>query len=123
MMPVTALISTGGHTSGRKRGCQRIHKSDLGSFSLWLKEEKELKANTINNVISVGTVALRWAAINELIPANPAEGLMTFSGKPAKRGVLSDSEVKKLFALCWPDEHSKIGNMLAMSTGVSVRAR
>ncbi len=103
---------------GKEKRLSEIHKSDLGAFSLWLKEEKELKANTINNVISVGTVALRWAAINELIPVNPAEGLMTFSGKPAKRGVLTDSEVKKLFALCWPDEHSKIGNMLAMSTGL-----
>ena len=63
----------GGAVFHCSRNASEIHKSDLGAFSLWLKEEKELKANTINNVISVGTVALRWAAINELIPANPAE--------------------------------------------------
>ena len=103
---------------GKDKMLSEIRKSDLGAFSLWLKEEKELKANTINNVMSVGTVALRWAATSQLIHTNPAEGLMTFSGKAAKRGVLTDSEVKKLFALSWPDEHSKIGNMLAMSTGL-----
>ena len=103
---------------GEDKKLSEINKSDLRAFSLWLKEEKDLKANTINNVLSAGTVPLRWAARNELILANPAEGLMSFSGKAVKRGVLTDPEVKKLFELSWPDEHSKIGNMLAMSTGL-----
>jgi integrase len=103
---------------GEDKKLSEINKSDLRAFSLWLKEEKDLKANTINNVLSAGTVPLRWAARNELILANPAEGLMSFSGKAVKRGVLTDPEVKKLFELSWPDKHSKIGNMLAMSTGL-----
>ena len=43
---------------------------------------------------------------------------MTFSGKATKRGVLTDEEARSLFALPWRDEHSKIGNMLAMTTGL-----
>jgi hypothetical protein len=103
---------------GKDKKISEIRKSDIASFSLWLKEEKKLKANTINNILSAGTVALRWAARNEIISKDPSDGLMTFSGKPAKRGVLTDSEVMKLFALPWLDEESKIGNMLAMCTGL-----
>src|SRR5208337_177148 len=73
-----------------------------------------------------GTVALRWSANSEIISKNPAEGLMGFSGKHIKRGALTDSEVEQLFALNWPDKHSKLANMLAaavygysaMSTGL-----
>ena len=95
-----------------------IRKSDINTFSLWLKQDKGLMANTVNNVLSAGTVAFRWAARNDVISKNPAEGLMGFSGKHMKRGVLTDSEVEQLFALAWPDKHSKVANMLAMSAGL-----
>ena len=103
---------------GDEKILSQLTKSEIATFSLTLKEDKALKANTINNILAAGTVALRWAARNDLIPRSPAEGLMTFAGKAAKRGVLSDDEVQALFALPWRDEHSKIGNMLAMSTGL-----
>ena len=35
-----------------------------------------------------------------------------------QRGVLTDQEVEQLFALAWPDKHSKVANMLEMSTGL-----
>ena len=53
-----------------------------------------------------------------MIRSNPAEGLMTFSAKAAKRGVLTDVEVQELFSKRWPNERCKIANMLAMSTGL-----
>ncbi len=43
---------------------------------------------------------------------------MSLSGKPRKRGVLTDAEVRQLFALRCCDEHSKLANMLAMTTGL-----
>jgi integrase len=43
---------------------------------------------------------------------------MGFSGKHVKRGVLVYPEVEQLFALVWPDKHSKIAHMPAMSTGL-----
>ena len=64
-------------------------------------------ANTVNNVLSAGTVAFRWAARNDVISKNPAEGLMGFSGKHVKRGVLTDLEVEQLFALAWPDANAQ----------------
>jgi len=96
----------------------QVSKSEISAFSLWLKETKGLRAITVNNILSAGTVALRWATRNDILAKNPSEGLMTFSWKVAKRGVLSDAEVKALFALDWQDGHSRLANMLAMTTGL-----
>jgi len=102
---------------GDKRLAQ-IQKADLKRFSLWLAESNNLKPKTINNILSAGTVALRWAKANELIVANPADGLMKFSGGTAERGVLTEPEARRLFALEWADERAHIGNLLAMTTGL-----
>ena len=102
--------------AGRKLG--NLSKADLKSFSLWLAESKNLKPKTINNVLAAGTVALRWAAENEFIGANPAAGLVKFSGTAAKRGVLTEQEVQRLFAQPWAEERAWLGNILAMSTGL-----
>jgi hypothetical protein len=79
------------------RRLAEVGKADLQAFSLWLKEEKGLQGKTINNVLAAGTVALRWAHGSALIPANPADGLMQFSGKAARRGVLTEEEVARLY--------------------------
>jgi len=61
---------------------------------------------------------LRWAKANELLAVNPAEGLMKFSGGTAERGVLTESEARRLFAFEWADERARIGNLLSMTTGL-----
>ncbi len=95
-----------------------LSRADLKAFSLWLKEERKLTAKSINTALSAGTVALRWAYAEELIPANPAAGLKKFSGVPTKRGVLTEEEVKQLFKAPWRDERARLENILAMSTGL-----
>jgi len=102
---------------GEKRLSQ-VQKTDLKRFSLWLAESSNLKPKTINNVLSAGTVALRWAKANELVAANPGEGLMKFSYGTAERGVLTESEARRLFAVEWADERARMGNLLAMTTGL-----
>ena len=101
-----------------ERRLSEIRKADLRAFALWLKEEKGQNGKTVNNCLAAGTVALQWAAENEYIPANPGEGLMKFSGKSVKRGVLAEDEVCKLFAKPWRHERAYVGNILAMSTGL-----
>ena len=93
-------------------------KADLQAISLWLKEEKGLQGKTINNVLAVGTATLRSAHGSALIPANPAEGLMRFSGKAVRGGVLAEEEVERLFARPWFDERAWLGNAFALSTGL-----
>ncbi len=98
----------------KQRLLAEISKSDLEAFSLWLAEERKLKAKSINTALSAGTVAFRWAKVESLIPANPADGLVKFSGAPEKRGVLTEQEVKRLFSVRWTNERSRLGNILAM---------
>ena len=95
-----------------------IRKADLQTFALWLKETKGQKGKTVNNCLAAGTVPLRWANANELIPSNPAAGLMKFGGRAERRGVLTEEEVTRLFAKPWANERAYAGNALAMSTGL-----
>ena len=101
-----------------ERQVGEIRKADLKDLSFWLEREKGLQSKTINNVLAAGTVALRWAAENEYISTNPAEGFMKFSGASQKRGILTEDEVRGLFASSWPHERAYVGNLLAMSTGL-----
>ena len=101
-----------------ERRLSEIRKADLQAFALCLKEEEGQNGKTVNNCLAAGTVALRWAAENKYIPINPAEGLMKFSGKSVKRGVLAGDAVCKLFAKPWLHGRACVGNLLAMSTGL-----
>ena len=102
----------------KEQWLSEIRKADLQAFALWLKENKGHKGKTVNNVLAAGTVALRWAYANEILPSNPAAGLMKFGGKAERRGVLTEEEVVRLFAKPWRDERAYLGNALAMSTGM-----
>ena len=111
-----------------------ITRADIKDFSIWLSEQKKKKRingeivvfdeiispSTRNNILKAGTVALKWATLEKLIPENPAEGISFFSGKNRKRGILTDKEVKKLFARGdWGQNPvNKLGNYAAMQTGL-----
>jgi integrase len=94
-----------------------VTKQSLKEFSMFL-HRKGLAPKTINNILQAGTVALGWAARNDRIPSNPAEGLTKFSGTPRKGGVLTLEEAGRLFSLTWDDERSRVANLLAMATGL-----
>ena len=95
-----------------------LSREKLRDFQLYLKDDKELAAKTCNLVFNAGSVALAWAAEHGIIENDPAQGLIKFSGKSKKRGILSIQESAKLFSIDWRDERSKIGNMLAATTGL-----
>jgi len=105
------------HPTFEGKKLSEIRKSDLQEFSLRLAGGG-LAAKSINHILGAGTVALKWAAAEELIPTDPGRGLMKFSGRPAKRGVLTSEEVTRLFTVPWTDERARIGNLTAMSTGL-----
>jgi len=96
-----------------------VTRGDLRNFANYLSD-KGLAAKTKNNILLAGTVALNWAHENQLITANPAAGLKKFSGETSRRDILTDAEVKKLFAREWSDRRAKLGNMLAATTGLRV---
>lgn len=93
-----------------------ITYSDLSAFSSWMAKKK-LTPKSIKNVMNAGTVALRFAYAEKMIPADPTEGLMGFTGEQRERGILTTEEAEKAFQVPWTEERAKIGNLLAMTTG------
>ena len=57
-----------------------------------------LAAGTVNSVLAVLKLMLREARDADPVPRNPAEAVGMFKAKPAERGILTNAEVKKLFA-------------------------
>lgn len=99
------------------RTLRSITKADLKKFGMDLAK-KGLSPGSINKVILAATIPLRWAKENDLIDTTPYEGLMRFSGKAGKRGVLEPDEAAAIFKLEWNDERLLVGNMLGATTGL-----
>ena len=94
-----------------------VTKDDLRDFQLTLKD-KNLAPKSINSILTVGTVAFKWATDREELTTNPAKGLRKFSGASKKRDILNPEEVQQVFSASWDDERSRVGNLLAMTTGL-----
>jgi integrase len=99
------------------RPLNSITRQDLKEFSISLKN-KGLSASSVNKILVCGTTALSWAFREELISQNPTEGLIRFSGKAKKRGVLTPREAEAVFAVPWKDKRSYAGNLLSITTGL-----
>lgn len=77
----------------------------------------EISNQTRNHVLNAGFIALRWAARNGLIPADPADGLPMYASDARQRGVLDTDELRRLFAIPWPDPRAKLAAQIALVTG------
>ncbi|MDR2663854.1 MAG: tyrosine-type recombinase/integrase [Treponema sp.] len=100
---------------GRSLGS--ITRRDLKEFSLTLKD-KGLSASSINQILLCGTTPLSRAFREGLIPLDPTAGLIRFSGKAKKRGVLTPREAEAVFNVPWQDKRSYAGNLLSITTGM-----
>jgi integrase len=102
---------------GTETRLRDISRKKLQQFQLTLNEKK-LAPKTINNILTVGTVAFTWAQNNGILQADPGFGLRKFSGKSEKRGILTPAETEKLFRVPWPDERGRLASMVAATTGL-----
>jgi hypothetical protein len=101
----------------RDKPLNGITRQDLKEFSLTLKD-KGLTASSINKILICSTTALSWAFREGLISHNPAAGLVRFSGKKKKRGVLTPQEAEAVFTVPWNDKRAYVGNLLSITTGM-----
>jgi integrase len=101
----------------KDRPLNSITRQDLKEFSLNLKD-KGLSAASINQILLCSTTPLSWAFREGLIPQNPTEGLIRFSGKAKKRGVLTPREAEAVFNVPWKDKRAYTGNLLSITTGL-----
>ena len=108
-----------------------VTRLDMQDFSLFLSNKKKvdkkgkptsenLSPASLNRILGYGTVATAWAVKQDMIKSDPCGGLMKFSGKTKRRGILSDKEVEKLFTKGdWQNnEGARLGNLLASQTGM-----
>ena len=68
--------------------------------------------------ITVGTIALKWAYSNHLIPNDITSGIVWFSKNEGERFIFTPEQAAELFSRPWPSATSKLANMLAMTTGL-----
>jgi integrase len=94
-----------------------ITREKLREFSLSLYD-KGLAGATVNNLMIAGTSALRWAYSEGVIPADPASGLMTFTGDKASREILAEEETEALFRVDWRDKRAYAAALLSFTTGI-----
>jgi integrase len=94
-----------------------ITRDDLKEFSLSLTE-KGLAPASINKIMAVGTTALSWSFREGKIASDPTQGLINFSGRTKKRGVLTPYEAALVFAADWKDKRAYAANLLACTTGL-----
>lgn len=99
------------------RTLNSITRADLKAFSLSLSD-KNLAAASINKILVVGTTALSWAYREELIPANPTDGLVRFAGETGKRDIFTTKEAASIFSAQWKEKRAYVGNLLSATTGL-----
>jgi hypothetical protein len=95
-----------------------VTRSALREFSLTLKE-KGLASKTVNGIMNIGEMALKWAVAEEIIPKNPAEGLMGFTGESETRDIFTEAETELLMnPNLWFDKRAYIGAWVALTCGL-----
>jgi len=96
-----------------------ITKAGLKAFAVSLaSREADLAPATRNKILIAGTTPLKWAYENEILPSDITIGLSTFSGEPKQRGTLTPEEAGILFSTTWGNEMSRIGSLVAATTGL-----
>jgi integrase len=73
---------------------------------------------TINFIMKVIKKALKDAVRLGILVKNPADGIELLAKDSRERGILSPSEMEKLFQLKWNDERGKIASILAAVSGM-----
>jgi integrase len=94
-----------------------VTRKELREFSIAL-HDKGLTSSTINNIMIVGTAALKWAFTERMIPIDPTEGLTTFTGEGKSRDILTEEEIEALFRAEWQDKRAYIAALVSLTTGI-----
>jgi len=102
---------------GDNKTLNDITRADLREFSFFLKG-KGLACNTVNNIMMVGTTALKWAHAEGLIRTDPSAGLPSFTGDKVRRDILTDEETEALFKIKWGNKRAYTAALLSLTTGL-----
>jgi len=85
-----------------------------------LPNGKPLSPGRKTMIMEAGGIPLKRSYTEGEIPANPALGLIQFHKESKGYKPLPHEWARKIFSIEWPDQRVKLGNLLAMWTGMRV---
>lgn len=98
---------------------QDVTRAEVQRFILsFLERGSPASAQARNNIIRSGTLALRWAFRNGLIPADITAGLAYYGSDAPDVAILPPPVVAELFRRAWRHRKAQAANKLAMVTGL-----
>ncbi|MDD6968554.1 MAG: site-specific integrase [Treponema sp.] len=83
------------------RTVQSLTSRELDDFLMNLRIEKNLSADTVNKTMTAGNMAFEFLIKERLITSNPLTSVERFKVNAKKRGIPTETEMKKLMELNW----------------------
>ncbi|MDY5918520.1 MAG: tyrosine-type recombinase/integrase [Treponema sp.] len=83
------------------RTVQSLTSRELDDFLMYLRTEKKLSADTVNKTMTSGNMAFEFLIKEGLITSNPLSSVERFKVNAKKRGIPTETEMKKLMELNW----------------------
>lgn len=83
------------------RTVQSLTSRELDDFLMNLRIEKNLSADTVNKTMTAGNMAFEFLIKEGLITSNPLSSVERFKVNAKKRGIPTETEMKKLMELNW----------------------
>ena len=83
------------------RTVQSLTSRELDDFLMYLRTEKKLSADTVNKTMTAGNMAFEFLIKEGLITSNPLTSVERFKVNAKKRGIPTETEMKKLMELNW----------------------
>ena len=83
------------------RTVQSLTSRELDDFLMYLRTEKKLSADTVNKTMTAGNMAFEFLIKEGLITSNPLTSVERFKVNAKKRGIPTETEMKKLMELDW----------------------
>lgn len=83
------------------RSVQSLTSRELDDFLMYLRTERKLSADTVNKTMTAGNMAFEFLIKEGRITSNPLASVERFKVKAKKRGIPTETEMKKLMDLDW----------------------
>ena len=83
------------------RTVQSLTSRELDDFLMYLRTEKKRSADTVNKTMPAGNMAFEFLIKEGLITSNPLSSVERFKVNAKKRGIPTETEMKKLMELNW----------------------
>ena len=94
-----------------------ISRKDLKDFIEYV-DKTNLSWSRKLKIYRAGSIALKWAFMDERLDKDVTAGIVSFSGKAKERKILTKEMAELIFSIKWADERCQLANLLAMLTGM-----